>query len=186
MERTEITAGRLHLRPWEAGDAGQVEAICQDPVIQRWTSVPVPYTRADAEGYVGPVTADGWDDGTAAHFAVLDAVSADVLASISLIGIADGRAELGLWVAAAARGRHVGSDAAGAVCRWGFAALGLRRVQWLADVGNTASIACALRSGFVAEGVLRQRLDAHPGPEPRSGPMSGGADAWVGSRLPTD
>lgn len=186
MERTEITAGLLHLRPWEAVDAEQVRQICQDPEIQRWTSVPVPYTSEDAEGYVGPVTASGWDEGTAAHFAVLDAVSAEVLASVSLMGITEGMGELGLWVAPAARGRHVGSDAAGAVCRWGFQALGLRRLTWLADVANTASVACALRAGFTAEGVLRQRLGAHPGPGPRTGPMTGWADAWLGSRLATD
>ncbi len=186
MERTEITAGQLHLRPWEPADAGQVEAICQDPEIQRWTSVPVPYMRSDAESYVGPVTAAGWNDGTAAHFAVLDAVSADVLASVSLMGITAGRAELGLWVSAAARGRRVGSDTAGAVCRWGFGALGLRRVEWVADVDNAASVACGLRAGFRPEGVLRLRVDAHPGPEPRTGPMTGWADAWIGSRLASD
>ncbi len=186
MERTEITAGRLHLRPWEAGDAEQVKAICQDPEIQRWTSVPVPYTSEDAESYVGPLTAAGWDEGTAAHFAVLDAVTADVLASVSLMEIQERRAELGLWVAPVARGQHVGSDAAGAVCRWGFAALDLRRVQWLAETANTASIACALRAGFTPEGVLRKRLASHPGPGPRNGPMTSTADAWIGSRLATD
>lgn len=176
MDTVEITAGRLHLRPWLPRDAAEVQAICSDPVIARWTRVPEPYTAQDAASYVGEVSPRGWDAGTDAHFAVLDATTGGVLASVSLMGIGDGRAELGLWVGPQARGAGVGADASAAVCRWAFAELGLRRVAWLADVDNAASIRCAQKAGFVHEGVLRARLDV-------KGRVS---DAWLGARLATD
>ena len=36
------------LRPYERGDVPAIVAACQDPEIPRWTSVPSPYTEADA------------------------------------------------------------------------------------------------------------------------------------------
>ena len=43
MDPVEITADGLLLRPWRAVDADAVHRACQDPDIQRWTSVPRPY-----------------------------------------------------------------------------------------------------------------------------------------------
>lgn len=172
-----LTAGRLHLRPWEPGDAAAVHAICQDPLVQQWTQVPVPYALIDAQSYVGSVSPGGWAAGTDAHFAVLDSVSAAVLASVSLMRIEERRAEIGYWCAAPARGQGVTAQAVSAVCRWAFAALDLVRVEWLADTGNPASRRVAEKAGFTLEGVLRARLRRRDGTP---------ADAWVGSLLPGD
>ena len=60
---------RLRLRPWRADDAPAVHATCQDPELQRWTEVPVPYLPEHAEQFVGPVAADTWAQG-GASFAV--------------------------------------------------------------------------------------------------------------------
>jgi RimJ/RimL family protein N-acetyltransferase len=49
MEEVELCDDRLYLRPPRLGDAGQIYAACQDAEIQRWTTVPSPYSRADAE-----------------------------------------------------------------------------------------------------------------------------------------
>jgi RimJ/RimL family protein N-acetyltransferase len=176
LEPTEITAGRLHLRPWQPEDAVAVAEICQDPELQRWTTVPTPYRLEHAEEYVSRISPDGWAGGTAAHFAVLDAVDARVLASVSLMDVADGGAEIGYWCAAAERGRGVVSEAVGAVCRWGFGALGLQRITWLAHVGNDASRRVAEKTGFVVEGTLRQYL-------PQRGERQ---DAWIAGLLPSD
>lgn len=178
LEAVEISAGDLHLRPWEPGDAGQVFAICQDAAIQRFTSVPAPYTLADARSFVGEVSPAGWASGTAAHFAVLAAATGEVLASVSLMHLhREGRrGEIGVWCAPAARGRGVTSAAAGAVCRWAFAALELERVEWLAAPDNLSSQRAAVRAGFVPEGVLRGRIRLR----------GRQYDAWVASRLPSD
>ena len=53
MDGVEITAGRLHLRPWQPGDAPEVYAACQDPEIARWvTAIPCPYLESDAREFV--------------------------------------------------------------------------------------------------------------------------------------
>ena len=177
MEPVSLTAGRLHLRPFEPWDADEVFAACQDAEVQRWTTVPSPYTREDARAYVEVVGPQGWADGTTASFAVLDATTARLLASTALMGVADGSAELGYWTAPEARGRGVTAEAVGAVCRWGFGALGLERVLWRAEVGNWGSRAVAESCGFTVEGTLRAGM-------PRRG--GGRVDAWTGSLLATD
>jgi RimJ/RimL family protein N-acetyltransferase len=76
MDGVEITAGRLHLRPWQPQDAPAVYAACQDPQIQRWiAAIPAPYREADAREFVDRLAPEGWAAGTEAAFAVLDATS---------------------------------------------------------------------------------------------------------------
>ena len=177
MEPVEITAGRLHLRPWQPSDAPAVHAACQDPDIQRWTSVPVPYDEQDARDYVERLSPEAWAAGTAAMFAVVDATDARLLASVQLERIAAGRAEIGFWCVPAERGRGVLTDATGVLCRWGFSALGLARITWYAEVDNLGSRRVAEKAGFTLEGTLRAYYARRGG---------GRADVLVGSRLPTD
>ena len=160
MDLTEISAGRLHLRPWQAGDADAVFEACQDPEIQRWTRVPSPYALSDAHEFVTVRSPQGWQDGTAASFAVLDATSGRLQAAIVLFDIAEGSAEVGYWCTPWARGQGVMTDAVAAICRWGFSALGLDRIEWAAGVGNYGSLAVAQKCGFQLEGTSRQGLMA--------------------------
>lgn len=176
MDLVALTAGRLHIRPWEPWDADEVFAACQDPQIARWTTVPSPYTREDARAYVEELAPSGWAAGTSASFAVLDATTARVHASVALMSIADGSAEIGYWAAPGSRGRGYTAEAVGAVCRWGFGALGLQRVHWQAEVGNWGSRAVAESCGFTVEGTLRRAL-VHRGQR---------VDTWCGSLLSTD
>lgn len=174
----EIAAGRLHLRPWRGADAEQVHEICQDPELQRWTRVPVPYTLDDALHFVNRISPAGWAADTDALFAVLDAADGRLLASVGLMHLdpQDRRAELGYWCAARARGRGVTTEAVQAVCRWGFAERGVHRVEWFAQVGNVASRRVAEKAGFTPEGTARGRLQAR----------AGMVDAWTAALLATD
>lgn len=176
MDPVEIPAGRLHLRPWAPYDAAAALAACQDPEIARWTTVPSPYTETDAEQWCGPVTDAGWQAGTAATFVVLDSTTGSLLGSVGLGSITEREAEVGWWAAREARGTGVTTQAVGALCRWGFAALGLDRINWRAEVGNWPSRAVAEKCGFTVEGVRRREL------------LHGGeaVDGWVGSLLATD
>lgn len=176
MDLIEIPAGRLHLRPWQAYDAPSVLVACQDPEISRWTTVPWPYTQTDAESWCGPVTDGLWESGTAAPFAVLDSTTGALLGSVGLGSISEREAEVGWWAVRDARDAGVTTQAVGAVCRWGFAALGLDRIRWRAEVGNWPSRAVAEKCGFTVEGVRRREL-----------PHRGGlVDAWTATLLATD
>jgi RimJ/RimL family protein N-acetyltransferase len=65
------------------------------------------------------------------------------------------RAELGIWLAPAARGRGLGLGALRLAATWLFETCGLERLQVLTDPGNEAMLAVARAAGFVEEGVLR-------------------------------
>ncbi|HEV7208289.1 MAG TPA: GNAT family N-acetyltransferase [Mycobacteriales bacterium] len=169
VEPVEISAGAIHLRPFRPADADEVSRICQDPAIARWTTVPSPYTAEHGREFVAKVAA-GWANGTQAVWAACDAGTGALLASIGLHldRGGPGTAELGYWSAPEARGRGVVTSAARAACRWGFTALGLRRIDWYAQVGNEASWRVAHQIGFRYEGRLRSRVMS----------AGTGADAW--------
>jgi len=174
MDPVEITAGRLHLRPWRAADADALGRALADPAVARWTGLPC----RPALEWVSQTWPGRWADGTGAGFAVLDASSGELLAGVDLHGVdtGDGTAEVGWFCAPQARGRGVGSEAVQVLCRWAFAAVGLHRLTAQIEVGNWASRALAEKAGFAVEGVLR---DA-PAPGGRR------ADTWLASLLATD
>jgi len=43
-----LTDGRVTLRAWHAADVPAIVAMCRDPEVIRFTSVPVPYDADDA------------------------------------------------------------------------------------------------------------------------------------------
>lgn len=177
MEPTEITAGRLHLRPWRAGDEGVALAAGEDPEIARWTSIPVPYTAEAARAYTVQTRAEGWADGTSLSWAVCDSTTGDVLADLALRrGCDDGVWDVGYWCLPAHRGKGVVPQSLGAVARWAFAVLGAHRIEWMAEVGNWSSRRSAEKAGFRVEGLLRGGM-VHRG-EYR--------DGWIGGLLPGD
>ena len=176
MDPVEITAGRLHLRPWRASDADVVVAACSDPQTQRWTTVPSPYTAEHARTYLEEFCPAGWAAGTALTFAVCDSTTGEVQASAALRRAQHEAWDVGYWAVPAARGRGVVSEAVGVQCRWGFAELGIERIEWYAEVGNWASRRAAEKAGFTVEGVLRCGLPSRDGRR----------DCWIGARLAGD
>ncbi|MEH1097754.1 GNAT family N-acetyltransferase [Micromonospora sp. CPCC 205561] len=176
VEPVEITEDGLLLRPWRATDADAVHRACQDPDIQRWTTVPRPYRPEHAQAFVTEVAPADWAAGTGAPFAVCDAATGELVGSCGLVSIDTvlRSGEVGYWTAPWARGAGVSVRATRAVARWAFDSLRLRRLIWQAEVGNHASRLVALRAGFRVEGRLRL-ADPAPG---------GGAQGWVGSLLP--
>jgi RimJ/RimL family protein N-acetyltransferase len=53
----------LVLRAHTAADVDAAYEMCSDPEFQRWTTVPVPYERQHAEGYLLDKIPGGWRDG---------------------------------------------------------------------------------------------------------------------------
>ncbi len=181
LQPLEFTDRRLLVRPWRPDDAASVHAACQDPLIGQHTRTPLPYRESDAVEFVAETSPRGWADGTTASFGVFNRAGDTLLGSVALMDIverehedAGGQAELGYWGAPWARGHGHITDACRLVCAWGFAYLGLGRIEWRAMVGNDASRRLAERLGFTIEGTLRQamlRQDRR-------------FDVWIGSLLP--
>ena len=139
------------LRPYERGDVAAIVAACQDPEISRWTSVPSPYSEADALAWL--------ESDEEETFAIVDRSTGELLGSIGVRYLDGGTAETGYWVRREARGRGVATRALVLLARWALTEKELARFQLRADVENEASQRVAERAGFVREGVLRSSLE---------------------------
>jgi hypothetical protein len=72
MELPTLRDGDLILRPKVPADADALTATVQDREIPRWTLVPSPYTRADAEEYIAR-SAEAAAAGSSANLLAVDA-----------------------------------------------------------------------------------------------------------------
>ena len=155
-----LTDGPTWLRPWRDTDLQAIVRACQDPDIVRWTRVPERYGEADARSFL-LARYDAVLAGTTAPFAIVSAGDdGHLLGSISLMRLAwqHARGEVGYWLARDARGHGHVTRAVRLICRWGFDALGLERIDLLAGTGNAASQHVAERAGFTREAVLRSYM----------------------------
>ena len=149
-EQPVLDGARVRLRPVAPQDADAVFRACQDPDIQHFTQVPVPYSRADADGFVA-FGARAWADGVTAVFAVCDRVSGEFLGVVSVVGADNetGAAGFGYWTAPWGRRRGATSEAAGLAVAWALAEGGLSQLTAEAELANPASMRVLERSGFV-------------------------------------
>jgi RimJ/RimL family protein N-acetyltransferase len=157
--------GPTSLRPWRDSDIPALVAVCQDPEISRWTRVPSPYGEADAKLFMLD-RLDGLLKGTTVPFAIVSADDDErLIGSVALIRFAweHRRAEVGYLIAREARGSGHATRAVRMIAAWGFAQLGLERIDLLAATGNAASLRVAERAGFTREAVLRSYLLAKEG-----------------------
>ena len=160
-----LVDGETALRPWRDSDLHALVLACQDAEISRWTRVPRNYRETDGRAYL----LQRYDlvfQGRAAPFAIISSDDGTLAGSIALIRIEweHRRAEVGYWLAAAARGRGHATRAVGLICEWGGRTLGLERIDLHAATGNLASQRVAERAGFSREAMLRSYM---PMPEER-------------------
>ena len=114
-----LAGTHVRLRPWRADDVDAVCAACQDAEIQRWTQVPVPYARENAEEFVGNIAPGTWDQG-GGLFAVELREGGSLAGSIGLFPPHDGFAEAGYWTGPEHRGRGFTAEALGLLTTWAF------------------------------------------------------------------
>ncbi|MFJ5549675.1 GNAT family N-acetyltransferase [Streptomyces sp. NPDC093225] len=185
MEPTALTTERLVLRPHVPSDVPETHAACQDPEIQRWIPVPVPYEEKDAVEYVTQNAPARWQEGSEYNFAVrlrgagaegAEGTEGPLVATLGIHPHGEFSYEIGFWAVAGHRGRGYTTEAVLALARWAFTELGCDRLIWRAGIGNTASRAVAEKVGFTVEGVQRSGME-HRGTL---------RDCWLGSLLPSD
>jgi RimJ/RimL family protein N-acetyltransferase len=149
-----LSDGVVSLRPWTKADIPAIVAICGDELSARFTTVPAPYTAADAREWLTTHPAR-LAAGDGASFAVVEPPADVPVATIGLHMLDTGMAELGYLTAPAARGRGVMTRSVKLIAEWAFTALEIERLQLTTHVDNPASQRVAEKCGFEREGVLR-------------------------------
>ena len=121
----------------------------------RWLPLPRPYTRSNAEWFIGTFGPGLRESGAGIVFAIESAGRLAGVIDLKHVSWAAKLAEVGYWVAPWARGRGVASGATRALALWAIGSHGFERVELFAATGNAASQRAAEKAGFVREGVAR-------------------------------
>lgn len=135
----------VRLRPHRECDVEAVLERCLDPETERWTTIPLGYTRAMAEEYVASLLEPSPER---ASWAI--EVEGRYAGTIDLrtMPVDGGAGDLGFVTHPAFRGRGVMSEAVGLVVDRVFDAWGWQLVRWQAHVGNWGSAKAVWRHGF--------------------------------------
>jgi RimJ/RimL family protein N-acetyltransferase len=176
VEPVELRDSVVTLSTPAVADVDVIAALCQDPEIQWWTTVPSPYTRADAEHFVSEWVIGGWAEDRDCTWGIR--VDGDLVGMVGLRLQPAASAEIGYWLGPGARGRGLLHRALVLVLDHAFArdGLDLERVEWQCYAGNWPSWRAAWRVGFRLEGAVRGaglQRDRR-------------VDAWVGTLLRDD
>jgi RimJ/RimL family protein N-acetyltransferase len=139
--RDEVVTLRAHT----SDDIEPAYEVCQDPEMQRWTTVPVPYEREHAVQYLTGFIPAGWRDGSSWGWAI--EYDGKYAGTIDLRPSEGGVGEVGFAVAPWARGHGVMTRALNLAVAYAFEQ-GWTRVIWRAYVGNWGSRRVAWKAGF--------------------------------------
>ena len=149
------SVGELTLRPWRDDDIDALIEAYQDPLLRRWTGLPVT-DRPEARRWLD-VQQHGWQTAERLSFAVEEESAATgeslLIANVALklVGREHGHAEVGYWTAASGRGRGIAPRALDALSTWTFttfAADGVASLAALHDVRNGPSCRVAEKAGY--------------------------------------
>jgi RimJ/RimL family protein N-acetyltransferase len=157
--RSTLDTARFLLRPFTLADADDVTRIVSDREVAATTlNIPHPYEPGMAAAWIA-THADGLHRQSPVVFAVTRRDGDELVGAIGLsLEPAHHRAELGYWVARAAWGQGVCTEAARAVLQYGFVVLGLERIFAHHFAGNPASGRVMQKLGMRHEGTLRGHI----------------------------
>jgi len=139
------------LRPLQLDDAEWIYRACQDAEVQRWTTVPRPYTPEHAESFVRNQAGERLAN------AIIDARSGEPAGVAGIHHITDGVATVGYWVAPWARRRGAASTAMRILPSIAARHGAVRYVRATIAETNTASRRTAERAGFALAGTSDDR-----------------------------
>ena len=151
-----LATARLRLRPFRLADAGDVQRLAGTRAVADTTlTVPHPYPDDAAATWIG-AHGEGWAAGQHVVYAVTDASDGGLIGAVGLaVKPAHASAELGYWIAEQRWGRGYATEAAGALCAYAFASLGMHRIQARHFLRNPASGRVMQKLAMQHEGVMR-------------------------------
>jgi ribosomal-protein-alanine N-acetyltransferase len=156
-DELRLEGDRVVLRDWRDSDAPALRPVCGEWDVCAFTSVPRSYTKAGAVAWIERQRYKR-AAGTVLALAIQGRDDDRALGNVNLAGLdGDGReAEIGYWLVPEARGRGLATAATALLIDWGFASLGLERIEFAILPENHASQRVAERLGATPEG-LRER-----------------------------
>lgn len=156
----ELPTARLLLRPFLPTDAPDVSVLAGHEEVARNTlNIPHPYKREHAEDWIASHRGQ-YDRREAVTYAVTRADHGALVGAIGLILDPENQlAELGYWIGRDHWGQGFATEAARAVLRWAFDALGLHRVHASHFPNNPASGRVLEKLGMRHEGRFRQHVN---------------------------
>lgn len=157
--RPVLETARLRLRPYRLDDAPALQRLAGDRQVAATTAtIPHPYPDGAAEAFIG-THQDAWQLGTHLSLAITDRATDSLVGGIGLVFQSEhARAELGYWIAVPAWGQGYATEAAQALCAYGFETMGLHRIEARHLAGNAASGAVMRKLGMQREGLLREHV----------------------------
>lgn len=169
-----LVDSKLMLRPWAPEDSQKVFEICQDPLIQEFTTVPVPYTAEISSTWIAS-RPDSYANRES--IALAGVRNGELVLSVSIHSIHefDHVGEVGYWVNPSARGEGLAALAVQMITDFGFG-IGFRRLSAITLPENKASQKTLLKAGFELETVLRDGMTKRDGTQ---------TDAVLFAKFPT-
>lgn len=170
MRHPVLRTARLVLDLPRAEDAAIVHVAAQDPLLQRFLTLPEPFRLSDAQRVVDSAPAD-WERDRAYSFAMRES---GVLIGMITLTVHD--RSVGYWLAPEGRGRGLAAEGLGAVLDWFAEEHPGEVVHWECRVGNRASLAVARATGFRFTGIGPGSVRLRDGSQPDS--WLAVLDAW--------
>lgn len=152
-----ISTDRLVLRPFEEADIPALTEMMADDQIAAWTSLPTPYTEADAREFVSRRAPAVRTEGRGIVLAVTEFLTQRLVGVVELQHT-DWRvlgAQARYITASWARGEGYASESVLAVAQWLFQDQKFERLELRTAADNTAAQQVAQKLGCISEGVLR-------------------------------
>lgn len=145
-----LSDGIVTLRAHTPADIGPTYEMAQDPGMQRWTAIPVPYGWSDAVRFVTEIIPEGWINGQMRSWAI--EVEGRFAGNVDIRGKGP-ICDIGYALHPAARGRGVMRLAVDLAMQHALTDAGKEVVRWASHVGNEASLRVAHACGFSLHGV---------------------------------
>ncbi|GAA5532683.1 GNAT family protein [Deinococcus aluminii] len=155
-----LQAGPFTLRPFSVRDSASICEASHDPLIPLITTVPSPCDEAAALAFIERQherlrTETGWS------LAIAEG-NGPALGQVGLWPQTQGRASVGYWVLAHARGQGLAAQALRAISHFGLSLPELSRLELYVEPWNEASWRTAEKVGYRREGLLRQYQNVGP------------------------
>lgn len=149
MKPISLRTERLRLDQPGADDIDLIAEYCRDPLFEHWLTVPWPYEREHAAGFVHTFVPDGWRNETELTWAIRHPERG----FLGVVGITLARPDrpsgmLGFWLGAPHRGHGFLPEAARAAVDEVFALGLVDRIEWEAVIPNRPSLVAARKLGF--------------------------------------